>query len=141
MSESPQQGRSAAELLQQEAAAFRARRRTFDKGLIADTAWNGWRLSPDTLRLFLYDNDGHYAYELELLRLTDSARILDWVLMVNQKRLQGIDVANATLGFIRMIDDILRLQSNVCGSGENKQLTGQQIRDLAAAYVQRFNTA
>ncbi|GIH91695.1 hypothetical protein ACFFMN_29410 [Planobispora siamensis] len=141
MTESPQRGHSAAELLQQEAAAFRSRRRTFDKGLIADTAWNGWRLSPDSLVLFLYDNDGHYAYELELLRLTDSAHILDWVLMVNKKGLQAIDTAKVTLGFIRMIDDILNLQSNVCGSGANKQLTAQQIRDLAAAYVHRFNTA
>ncbi|WP_219461428.1 hypothetical protein [Nonomuraea rhizosphaerae] len=141
MSESPTSGKSAQELLQMEAQQFRARRRTYGNGAIADTAWNGWRLQPDKLLLTLCDSTGHDLYDLQIQQFTSSSRILDFLVHVSKRGWPGIDTGQATIGLLKAIDDILRLQTNVCAGGANQQLQDAQVSELINAYVQRFNSA
>ncbi|MFI6510090.1 hypothetical protein ACIBCT_21000 [Streptosporangium sp. NPDC050855] len=120
-------------------AEFLARRRFYDNNVIADTAWNGWRLDPNHLLLELFDSANHRTYEVDLERCVDSAHILDWLVQVSTKAWDEHDMAKVVDGLLRALDDILHLQTNVCPSEVHKVLSRQRLRELVSIFLDRFH--
>lgn len=120
-------------------AEFRARRRFFDDGVIADTRWRGWRLDPAKYTLPLVDNDGTINYEIDLLTCWHSAGLLDWIVQVSGKQWRDFSTDEVTLGLLYAADDVLQLQATLCSFGKHLTLTEQQIRDRVTTFVQQFH--
>lgn len=121
------------------AARFGERREFFDDGTIADTRWNGWRLNARECALQLGEIDGHPSYTVELLRCDQSAAVLDILVHVSARRWPDLEPAAATAGLLAAVDDVLHLQTSLCGWGVHLTMTELQIRDRIACFAQQFH--
>lgn len=64
-------------------------------------------------------------YEVDLERCRDSAEVLDWIVQVAGK---SWATAEIVAGLVRALDDVLRLQSSICGSGVSHRISRTAIR-------------
>lgn len=119
--------------------AFRLRRRYRDNGLIADTAWNGWHLDPAVPALVFVDPHDNEIYDVTLTTCTTSAEVLDRLAQVAGKNWAGMDMDKVLAGLLRALDDVLHLQSTLCGGGRAHALSSGAPRTLANSYVKRFH--
>ena len=87
--------------------------------------WGRWTFRPENWTLELRDNAGGFKlYEVDLENCTDSARILDWFTQVGE--MSDITPENFFNLFLAM-NDLIRLQANLCGFGRNKTIDPKQI--------------
>jgi hypothetical protein len=97
--------------------------------------WGPWLLDPEYLTLQWAD-EGNCMYEVDLERCLTSAAVLDWIAQVCQK-LWADDYVVA--GLVHALDDVLHLQSTLCGcgmdGGPSHALDGRRVRDLVAQAV------
>lgn len=91
------------------------------------TLWGGWKLKKNTCTLVY---DGGFGYPLDLERFTNPVEVLDMIAQVEQKT-WATDACLA--GLVRALNDILKLQQNLCGSGVSKTLTQPEVRKLVKA--------
>ena len=78
-----------------------------------------WRYKRSNLTL-VHDR----GYEVDLERCTDSAHILDWIAQIAVKQVHS----DEDLGhFVRALNELLRLQQNVCGQGINKTIDPKRV--------------
>jgi hypothetical protein len=89
--------------------------------------WGPWRLTSEGALEPSDPGQGLGSYQIDLATCTDSANVLDWIVQVAHK----LDATDAIVaGLVRALDDILQLQSNVCGWGTSKTMTREQIAYL-----------
>jgi hypothetical protein len=84
-------------------------------------AWGDWTLDTDDSVLVLdtrIDGMKHH-YEIELLKITDSAHMLDWIFQLRTKTWVTNDIMGDLLSAFQ---DILRPQTFLCGAGKDKKL-------------------
>ena len=79
-----------------------------------------WRFDPASLCI----DNVETGYYINLLELKDSAGVLDWIIQISHKTW----ASDSDLGkLVRLIDRILGLQENICGSGVDKWV---DVKDL-----------
>jgi hypothetical protein len=92
--------------------------------------WGGWHRRGRTLCYpvrYSGEEQSNRTYDLDLLRFTSSAQVLNMIIQVGQKTW----ATNACLaGLVRALDDILCPQGTLCSSGMDHRLTTKQIRDI-----------
>lgn len=90
--------------------------------------WGPWKL--DRELLVLRKDTQIEWYEVDLERCLSSAEMLDWIFQVNGHGWSEDNVA----GLINALRDLLRPQSNLCSSGQNKTLTKGQVAKLVSKF-------
>ncbi|MGP5586667.1 hypothetical protein ACTXO0_07735 [Glutamicibacter ardleyensis] len=80
-----------------------------------------WVYDSNTGCLVFQDN----GYEVPLLEMTDSARVLDWVIQIS-KKVWADDAVIA--GLVVGIDRFLNLQGTLCSAGVSKKISNNEIR-------------
>lgn len=77
-----------------------------------------WVLDPESLALVLGDSTtGRWVYEVDLERCTTSALVLDQIAQVAGK---GWASDKVLARLVRALNDVLKLQANLCGSGRER---------------------
>jgi len=77
-----------------------------------------WVLDAERLVLVLGDPvTGGWAYEVDLERCATSAQVLNWIAQVATKQWASDEIL---AGLVRAINDVLKLQANLCGSGRER---------------------
>jgi hypothetical protein len=99
-------------------------------------AWRPWQLDAKYLTLQYVTDTGRVLYEVDLDRCLTSAAVLDWIAQVRHKVWADDRVI---AGLVHALDDVLHLQSNLCGcgmdGGPDHALDGRRIRQLVAQAV------
>jgi hypothetical protein len=94
--------------------------------------WGPWRLNADNELVLPRTNGvGIPYYYVTLQRYRTSAQVLDVIAQVARKTWADDAVV---AGLVCALDDVLRLQSNLCGCGEDHRLTPPKVRALVDAY-------
>lgn len=88
--------------------------------------WGPWSLDTETRVL-----DGPTGYYVDLDRCQTSAQVLDWIVQIAMKTWAD---AETVRGLVHAINDILRPQSTMCGSGVNGSMSDAQIKSAVKAY-------
>jgi hypothetical protein len=107
-----------------------------DDPTFSECAWGGWRLHPDGTSLHLVVN-GTELYWFTLLKIQDSASMLDWIYQVQAKGWSAPIMA----GLICALGDIFEPQANLCSfalSGrKGKRLPRYYLRDRKRELLKR----
>jgi hypothetical protein len=81
--------------------------------------WGPWTFNTKHISL---DHAGQY--DIALSTCTSSADVLDWIAQVASKSWAD----DATLAhLVRAFDDVLMLQANYCGNGEDREADGEAL--------------
>lgn len=75
--------------------------------------WGDWRYNPNSFTLTYLP----HGYEVNLEECTDSAHVLDWIAQIASKTWG----TKAVGSFVLALNELLYLQHNVCGFGQNHQ--------------------
>jgi hypothetical protein len=87
--------------------------------------WGLWRLDPTEPVIYPISP---YRYEIDLETCTSCANVLDWIAQIAGKGWNDDDNARDIIGgLVVALDDILDLQSNLCGFGVAHRLTKASI--------------
>lgn len=79
------------------------------------STWGGWKLRKRTYELtYKPYADRPYNYPVDLETFTSPAAVLDMIAQVTEKTWATNECIG---GLVRAINDILRLQGNLCGGG------------------------
>lgn len=100
--------------------------------------WGPWRIevSDDPKdRWAVLVTSQPYAYEVDLYRCRTSAEVLDWIIQINDKEWANSKVIVA--GLIAAIRTVLNPQGTLCGFGNSKSLTVEQIHEYARNVANR----
>lgn len=90
--------------------------------------WGPWQLSREAPYLFTVTP---YRYEVDLEWCRTSAQALDWLAQINGKEWGHA----ATGGLLMALDDVLGLQSSLCGMGLSNELSRSDVNSAWAHYV------
>jgi hypothetical protein len=85
--------------------------------------WGPWVLDGETY--VLRNVETPHGYEVDLERCLDSAQVLDWLAQVAGKTWATPEVL---AGLVHALDDVLALQTNLCGSGIGKRTSSGHVR-------------
>jgi hypothetical protein len=103
-----------------------------------DYAWGSWRLNADVFTLELFDDAGHWRYEVDLERCESNSAVLDWIIQVAGKAWAN---AACLAGLVHALDDVLDPQATLCSwrtlGDKTKSLTRREIRALVRDAVRR----
>lgn len=89
--------------------------------------WGPWSLDTETNVL-----DGPSGYYVDLDRCQTSAQVLDWIMQIAGKT-WGAE-PETLAGLVHALNDILRPQANLCGSGYGTTMSDAQIKSAVKAY-------
>lgn len=64
------------------------------------------------------------GYEVDLEGCTDSVKVLDWIAQIASKQIHSDEDVGQ---FVRALDDLLRLQQQLCGQGIGKTILPKRI--------------
>ena len=81
--------------------------------------WGPWSFKRSNLTLV--HDDG---YEVDVERCTNSAQTLDWIAQIANKKTHTVESVGH---FVRAINDLLRLQETVCGSGVDHTIDVKKV--------------
>ena len=88
--------------------------------------WHGWSFDPDLFTLDLWLVNGAHRRQVDLERLSDSAKVLDTVLQIAAKRWATPEMV---VGLINAIKDLIHPQATLCSFGQSRHLETAEIRE------------
>lgn len=86
------------------------------------TSFGLWKYRKSNLTLWCQK----YQYEIDLEKITDSAKMLDWIFQVNSKTWAQDDPAVMS-DLINALDDLLEPQANYCSWAKDKSANPKSI--------------
>jgi hypothetical protein len=87
--------------------------------------WNGWTLTHGSILSYPAYSGGDYSFDLT--DFSTSAKMLNMIIQM-EKKTWATD--RCVAGLIHALNDILRPQAYLCGSGIDKRLSPSKIKDL-----------
>lgn len=96
--------------------------------------WGPWRLYPSTLVLVHIDADGYEGYEVDLEDCLTPGEVCDWIFQIAGK---GWADDRTVAGLVRVLDEVLEPQANLCSFGGSKAMPPDMLRDLVRAAARR----
>jgi hypothetical protein len=97
--------------------------------------WYGWHLidAQGEFPHLKHDTLILGGYDINLLTMTSSAQMLDWIFQVAPRTTGSLEGSEILAGLIQALDDIFKPQANLCSWGKPKRLSMRRIRALLAA--------
>lgn len=95
--------------------------------------WYGWHLIKGEYPYLQLDTPVAGGYPINLLTMTSSAQMLDWIFQVAPRTTGSLEGSEILAGLIQALDDIFTPQANLCSGGKPKRLSKRRIRGLVAA--------
>jgi hypothetical protein len=97
--------------------------------------WGPWVLDTDARSIVLAEDADLGTYDVRLDRCCDAADVLDWIVQIAGKEWADDRV---TAGLVRALDDVLRLQANVCPWGKPREISSERLTALIVEATRRF---
>jgi hypothetical protein len=101
--------------------------------LITDPRWIPWSLDTDSYALVKVTGDAVTDLRVDLEQCLESARVLDWLLKVDQEDVEG----TLALALLRSLSDVLELSHTLCQFGRSATLSVSQMHLMVDAWVRR----
>jgi hypothetical protein len=100
--------------------------------------WYGWYLVINEFEEGRYPYLRHDTlilggYDIDLLTMTSSAQMLDWIFQASPRMTGGLEGSEMLAGLVQALDDIFQPQANLCSGGRSKRLSRRRILALVAA--------